>query len=63
MENYYIDYTITYKMDEVESTIIEAKSLADAKRALKEQLEEEYKEDFLNVKFNDAHRTSDDARA
>lgn len=41
---------------------VEASSLSAAKKALKEDLKAEYEGDFLNVKFNDAYRTSDDAR-
>lgn len=62
MAKYYIDYTISYKVDEVEKAIVEADSLASAKKALKENLKAEYESDFLKVKFNDAYRTSDDAR-
>ena len=62
MAKYYIDYIISYKVDEVEKAIVEASSLSSAKKALKEDLKAEYEGDFLNVKFNDAYRTSDDAR-
>lgn len=62
MAKYYIDYTISYKVDEVEKAIVEASSLAVAKKALKEDLKAEYESDFLKVKFNDVYRTSDDAR-
>lgn len=62
MAKYYIDYTISYKIDEVEKAIVEANSLSAAKKALKEELKAEYEGDFLKVEFNDAYRTSDDAR-
>lgn len=62
MPKYHIDYTISYKIDEVEKAIVEANSLAAAKKALKEDLKAEYESDFLKVEFNDAYRTSDDAR-
>nr|DAL13617.1 MAG TPA_asm: hypothetical protein [Caudoviricetes sp.] len=62
MAKYYIDYTISYKVDEVEKAIVEANSLSAAKKALKEDLKAEYEEDFLKVEFNNAYRTSDDAR-
>lgn len=62
MAKYHIDYTISYKVDEVEKAIVEANSLAAAKKALKENLKAEYEEDFLKVEFNDAYCTSDDAR-
>lgn len=62
MAKYYIDYTISYKVDEVEKAIVETSSLAAAKKALKEDLKAEYESDFLKVKFNDVYRTSDDAR-
>lgn len=62
MAKYYIDYTISYKVDEVEKTIVEASSLTAAKKALKEDLKAEYESDFLKVKFKDVYRTSDDAR-
>ena len=62
MAKYYIDYTISYKVDEVEKAIVEASSLAAAKKALIEDLKAVYESDFLKVKFNDVYRTSDDAR-
>lgn len=62
MAKYYIDYTISYKVDEVEKAIVEANSLSAAKKALKEDLKAEYEGDFLKVIFNDAYRTLDDAR-
>ena len=62
MAKYHIDYTISYKVDEVEKAIVEANSLAAAKKNLKENLKAEYESDFLKVEFNDAYRTSDDAR-
>ncbi|MFT0232938.1 hypothetical protein ACMSFF_14655 [Bacteroides faecis] len=63
MAKYYIDYTISYRMEEVEKAIVEASSLSAAKKALKENLKAEYEGDFLKVEFNDAYRTSDDVRA
>lgn len=62
MANYHIDYTISYKVDEVEVAIVEASSLSDAKKTLKEKLKAEYEGDLLKVEFNDVYRTSDDAR-
>ncbi|MCS2653813.1 hypothetical protein NXV35_21500 [Bacteroides faecis] len=63
MAKYYIDYTISYRMEEVEKAIVEASSLSAAKKTLKENLKAEYEGDFLKVEFNDAYRTSDDVRA
>lgn len=62
MAKYYIDYTFSYKVDEVEKVIVEANSLSAAKNALKEVLKAEYEEDFLKVKFKDAYSTFDDLR-
>lgn len=62
MAKFYIDYTISYKVCEVEKAIVEANSLSAAKKTLKEDLKAEYEGDFLKVEFNDAYRTSDDAR-
>lgn len=62
MAKFYIDYTVSYKVDEVEKVIVEASSLSDAKKSLKDDLKSEYEGDFLKVEFNDAYRTSDDAR-
>ena len=63
MAKYFIDDTSSYKVDEVEKAIVEAKTLSAAKKALKKNLKTEYEGDFLRVEFNDVYRTSDDASA
>ena len=62
MAKYYVSYTTIFKDVETESDIIEAKSLDAAKKAIREKMKEEYRNAYIGVRFNDAYRTSDDAR-
>ena len=63
MAKYYVSYSIIFKDVETDSAIIEAKSLAMAKKAIREKMKEEYKSGFIGARFDDAYRTSDDARS
>ena len=63
MAKYYVNYTIIFKDVETESDIIEAKSLAAAKKAIREKMKEEYRLAYIGVIINDTYRTSDDARS
>lgn len=63
MAKYYVSYSTIFKDVETDSAIIEAKSLAAAKKAIREKMKEEYKSGFIDVRFDDAYRTSDDARS
>lgn len=61
MAKYYVSYSTIFKDVETDSAIIEAKSLA--KKAIREKMKEEYKSGFIGARFDDAYRTSDDARS
>lgn len=62
MAKYYLDYTVTRSVSECETEIIEAKSLSQAKKKLKDALKEDFSGEKIKVKYNDAYRTSEDAR-
>lgn len=62
MAKYYLDYTFTRSVSESGVEIVEASSLAEAKRIVKKQLEEDFSGENVKVHWDDTYRTSDDAR-
>ena len=62
MAKYYLAYTVTQSISESGEELIEAKSISEAKKKLKESLKEDFYGENVKGKFNDVYRTSDDAR-
>lgn len=62
MAKYYLDYTVTRSVSESDAELMEAKSISEAKKKLKEDLKEDFFGENVKVKFNNVYRTSDDAR-
>ena len=66
MAHYYLSCDVSYLFEgeietEVETAIVEAKSLAEAKKEQRKDILTEYGAD-AKIHWDDAYRTSDDAR-
>ena len=66
MAHYYLSYEVSYLFEgeietEVDSAIVEAKSLAEAKKEQRSDILTEYGTN-AKIHWSDAYRTSDDAR-